>query len=158
MTSTGGWDLIAEEVWPWAMWHTLVRRLCNKGVLDASRALGLKERPGLKIDKRFCGSNSLLPLTNSLLFETFSLLICVGNCAKNRCGTGILNPIIILPWAKHNGLSRFRPDALAASIGTSHSEATLAATPRLSGSRTAAGQKQAGGLTGLPTPRHIQVS
>src|SRR5258708_34337560 len=35
---------------------------------------------------------------------------------------------------------------------TSHSEATLAATPRLSGSRTAAGQKQAGGLTGLPIP------
>ena len=66
---------------------SLVCRLCNEGFLDASRALGLKERPPLKIDKRFCGSNSLLPLTNCLLFEIFSLLICVGNCAKSRCGT-----------------------------------------------------------------------
>jgi hypothetical protein len=38
---------------------------------------------------RFCGLNSLLPLTNSLLFEIFSLLICTGNCAKNRCGTAV---------------------------------------------------------------------
>jgi hypothetical protein len=37
----------------------------------------------------FCDSNSLLPLTNSLLFEIFSLLICIGNCAKSRCGTAV---------------------------------------------------------------------
>jgi hypothetical protein len=37
----------------------------------------------------FCDSNSLLPLTNCLLFEIFSLLICIGNCAKSRCGTAV---------------------------------------------------------------------
>jgi hypothetical protein len=71
---------------------SLVCRLCNEGFLDASRALGLKERPPLKIDKRFCGSNSLLPLTNSLLFEIFSLLICVGNCTKVAAAQGLLAP------------------------------------------------------------------
>jgi hypothetical protein len=34
---------------------SLVCRLCNEGFLDASRALGFKERPPLKIDERFCG-------------------------------------------------------------------------------------------------------
>jgi hypothetical protein len=33
--------------------------------------------------------NSLLRLRNSLFFEKFSLLICVGNCAKSRCSTAV---------------------------------------------------------------------
>src|ERR1700694_4761145 len=33
--------------------------------------------------------NSLIPANNYLLFEIFSLLICVGNCAKSRCGTAV---------------------------------------------------------------------
>jgi hypothetical protein len=30
--------------------------------------------------------NSLIPAKNSLFLEIFSLLICVGNCAKSDCG------------------------------------------------------------------------
>jgi hypothetical protein len=33
--------------------------------------------------------NSLIPAKNSLFFETFSLLICVGNCAKSDCGAAV---------------------------------------------------------------------
>jgi hypothetical protein len=33
--------------------------------------------------------NSLIPANDYLFFEIFSLLICVGNCAKSRCGTAV---------------------------------------------------------------------
>ena len=33
--------------------------------------------------------NSLIPAKNSLFFEIFSLLICVGNCAKSDCGAAV---------------------------------------------------------------------
>ena len=33
--------------------------------------------------------NSLIPANNYLFFEIFSLLICVRNCAKSRCGTAV---------------------------------------------------------------------
>jgi hypothetical protein len=33
--------------------------------------------------------NSLIPAKNSLFFEIFSLLICVGNCAKSDCGASV---------------------------------------------------------------------
>jgi hypothetical protein len=33
--------------------------------------------------------NSLLPLKNSLFFKIFSLLICVGNCAKSDCSATV---------------------------------------------------------------------
>jgi hypothetical protein len=36
----GKFDEPIEKVW--AMWHTLVWRLCNEGFLDASGALGLR--------------------------------------------------------------------------------------------------------------------
>src|ERR1700730_17685187 len=32
---------------------------------------------------------SLIPAKNSLFFEIFSLLTCVGNCAKSDCGTAV---------------------------------------------------------------------
>jgi hypothetical protein len=35
----------------------------------------------------FAGENFLLLLKKSLFLEIFSLLICVGNCAKSRCST-----------------------------------------------------------------------
>ena len=33
--------------------------------------------------------NSLIPAKNSLFLEKFSLLICVGNCAKSDCGAAV---------------------------------------------------------------------
>jgi hypothetical protein len=33
--------------------------------------------------------NSLIPAKNSLFFEIFSLLICVGNCAKSDCSAAV---------------------------------------------------------------------
>jgi hypothetical protein len=33
--------------------------------------------------------NSLIPAKNSLFFEIFSLLICVGNCSKSDCGAAV---------------------------------------------------------------------
>jgi hypothetical protein len=33
--------------------------------------------------------NSLIPAKNSLFFEIFSLLICVGNFTKSRCGAAV---------------------------------------------------------------------
>jgi hypothetical protein len=33
--------------------------------------------------------NSLIPAKNSLFLEIFSLLICVGNCAKSDCGAAV---------------------------------------------------------------------
>ncbi len=36
---------------------------------------------------KFCRSNSLISLKNSLFFEIFSLIICLGNCARSRCST-----------------------------------------------------------------------
>jgi hypothetical protein len=38
---------------------------------------------------QFCRLISLLPVLNSLFREIFSLLICVGNFSKSRCGTSI---------------------------------------------------------------------
>jgi hypothetical protein len=35
------------------------------------------------------GCNSLIPFRNSLLFKIFSLLICVGNFTRSRCGTAV---------------------------------------------------------------------
>src|ERR1700726_3701559 len=34
-------------------------------------------------------ANSLLPPKNSLFLEIFSLLICVGNCAKSDCSAAV---------------------------------------------------------------------
>ncbi len=49
-------------------------------------------------------------------------------------------------------LSRAGESAEPSARRDHHAGRSLAGTPRLSGSRTAAGQKQAGGLTGLPMP------
>ena len=35
------------------------------------------------------GNNSLIPAKSSLIIEIFSLLICVGNCAKSDCGAAV---------------------------------------------------------------------
>jgi hypothetical protein len=35
------------------------------------------------------GNNSLIPPKNFLIIEIFSLLICVGNCARSDCGAAV---------------------------------------------------------------------
>src|SRR5712672_2281061 len=103
------------------MWP-LVSGLCNAGFLDASGALGLKERPRLKIDKRLCGSNSLLPPTNSLLLRRRRL---VGPLVDQEIADRLLDEGTDLPFSRrgHRGhwhviryLQQFRPHIRAISV------------------------------------------
>src|SRR6202023_3379602 len=41
------------------------------------------------MDAYLVGNNSLIPAKRSLITEIFSLLICVGNCARSDCGAAV---------------------------------------------------------------------
>jgi hypothetical protein len=59
-------------------------------VIRRARALAKKtdiQKVPLDVTLRIL--NSLIPAKNSLFFEIFSLLICVGNCAKSDCGAAV---------------------------------------------------------------------
>ena len=60
-------------------------RACARSLCKAEVKLGTRATPNLK----FCRSNSLIPSKNSLFFEIFSLIIRLGNCARNRCSTAV---------------------------------------------------------------------
>ena len=62
-----------------------VLRACARSLCKAEVKLGTRATPNLK----FCRSNSLIPSKNSLFFEIFSLIIRLGNCARNRCSTAV---------------------------------------------------------------------
>jgi len=62
-----------------------VLRACARSLCKAEVKLGTRATPNLK----FCRSNSLIPSKNSLFFEILSLIIRLGNCARNRCSTAV---------------------------------------------------------------------
>src|SRR5258705_10324740 len=66
----------------------LVKRPLLANVAQSSRSRP-KADSRLLLPESFCRQNSLLPAKNSLFFKIFSLLICVGNFTRSRCGAAV---------------------------------------------------------------------
>jgi hypothetical protein len=59
---------------------------CECGELGLSYfCCGLNKFTNRRTNLAILLNNSLIQLTSSLFFEKFSLLICLGNCAKSHC-------------------------------------------------------------------------